>query len=51
MRSGDQIDFGINVSQLPANGDNLIGEPRPTPQLVDTSMWVQGINFGVVWEF
>ena len=51
MRTGDQIDTGINVSQLPANGNNLIGAPRPAPVLSDTTMWVQGLNFGVVWEY
>lgn len=50
-RSGDQIDFGVNVSQLPSNGNSLIGPARPAPQLVDTTMWVQGINLGVVWEY
>jgi hypothetical protein len=51
MRSGDQIDTSVNVSQLPANGNSLIGEARPAPQLIDSTMWVQGVNLGVVWEF
>ncbi len=51
QRSGDQIDVGVNVSQLPANGNTLIGDPRPAPQLADTTMWVQGINLGLVWEY
>ncbi len=51
MRSGDQIDTGINVSQLPANGNSLIGPPRPAPILADTAMWLQGINLGVAFNY
>ncbi len=50
-RSGDQIDASVNVSQLPANGNSLIGDPRPAPQLGSTTMWVQGINLGLVWKY
>ncbi len=51
MRSGDQIDTAVNVSQLPDNGNSLIGEARPAPLLIDSTMWVQGVNLGVVWEY
>ncbi len=51
VRSGDQIDFAVNPSQLPGNGGNLAGAGRPAPRFDDTSMWVQGINFGLVYEF
>ncbi len=51
MRSGDQIDTGINVSQLPANGNALIGPPRPAPILSDTTMWIQGVNLGVAFTY
>lgn len=51
MRTGDQIDPVVNVSQLPANGNNLIGPARPAPVLGDTAMWIQGLNFGVSWDY
>ncbi len=50
-RSGDQIDFAVNPSQLPGNGGNLNGSARPAARFEDTSMWVQGIHAGVVYEF
>ena len=50
-RSGNQIDFAVNPTQLPGNNGGLVGAPRPAPRFEDTSMWVQGLNFGVMYEF
>jgi hypothetical protein len=46
-RSGEQIDTGLNLSQLSLGG--LSGAPRPTPLLNDSDFWAQGINLGIVW--
>jgi hypothetical protein len=51
VRSGDQIDFAVNPSQLPGNGGSLSGDARPAPRFETTSMWLQGINAGLVLEF
>jgi hypothetical protein len=51
VRSGDQIDFAVNPSQLPGNGGVLSGAARPARRFETTSMWVQGINFGLVYQF
>ncbi len=50
-RTGDQIDFQVNPSQIPVNGGTLIGQPSPQRRLKDTSMWAQGLNFGVAWQY
>lgn len=51
VRSGDQVDFAVNPSQLPGNGGVLNGAARPAPRFETTSMWVQGINLGLVYQF
>jgi hypothetical protein len=50
-RTGGQVDTVVNTTQLPANGGNLIGPARPAPQFGHTDMWMQGLNFGVVFEY
>ncbi|HUG92708.1 MAG TPA: BBP7 family outer membrane beta-barrel protein [Planctomycetaceae bacterium] len=49
VRPGDQIDLGINPTQLPdPNGPGvLVGPARPAFRFRDTDFWAQGINFGV----
>lgn len=49
LRTGDQIDRNINPTQLPGGG-GLTGDPRPAPRFNDTSLWAQGVNFGIVLE-
>jgi len=50
-RTGDQIDTGVNPTQLVSNGGTLVGPARPAALLGDSSMWVQGLNLGVVWKY
>jgi hypothetical protein len=50
-RAGEQIDFGVNTSQLPANGGSVVGPNRPDVLMSSTSMWAQGLNFGLLWEY
>jgi hypothetical protein len=53
VRPGDQIDLGLNTSQLPTiNGPGvLVGEPRPAPLLRDSNFWAQGLNLGLEFRF
>jgi hypothetical protein len=46
-RSGEQIDTGLNLSQLSFGG--LFGTARPAPLLNDSDLWAQGLNLGIVW--
>ena len=48
VTSGRQIDTGVNTTQL---GGPLIGEARPAFEFDDEYYWLQGINFGVNWDF
>jgi hypothetical protein len=48
VTSGRQIDTGVNLTQL--NGP-LIGEARPEFAFDDGSYYLQGINFGLNWDF
>lgn len=50
-RTGGQIDLNVNPSQLPGNRGNLVGPAAPLPVLDSSDMWLQGMNFGVVWEY
>jgi hypothetical protein len=50
-RTGDQVDFRVNTSQLPSGGGNVIGEPYPRRRLHDSSMWFQGLNVGFAWQY
>ena len=45
VRSGDQIDFGVNPTQF--SGGVLIGQPRPGPLFKDSEYWIHGINAGL----
>ena len=49
LRAGDQIDTGINVSQVPPG--TLRGEPRPAyPGLTD-DFWAQGLSLGLEFVY
>ncbi|MDX1944435.1 MAG: BBP7 family outer membrane beta-barrel protein [Pirellulaceae bacterium] len=47
--SADQIDLGVNPSQFITG--NLVGPARPTFDFQDTTYWMQGINFGMNFDF
>ena len=44
-RAGDQIDLGINTSQIPPG--TLTGTARPAFPFANTGFWAQGIRFGI----
>jgi hypothetical protein len=48
VTSGQQIDTGVNPTQLVGP---VIGQPRPEFEFRDSSYWLQGINFGMNWDF
>ena len=48
-RSADQIDLGVNLSQLDPGGLN--GEPRPEFEFLLADFWAQGINVGLDYRF
>ncbi|MBW3596940.1 MAG: BBP7 family outer membrane beta-barrel protein [Planctomycetes bacterium] len=43
-RAGDQIDVGVNPSQIPPG--MLAGPPRPAFAFEQTGFWAQGLRFG-----
>jgi hypothetical protein len=49
VTSGRQIDTGVNPSQF--FGGGLVGEARPAFEFDDEYYWLQGLNFGVNWDF
>jgi hypothetical protein len=53
VRPGDQIDLGVNPTQVPsANGPvGLVGPRRPAFAFHDTDFWAQGINLGVGFQW
>jgi hypothetical protein len=53
VRPGDQIDRGVNLTQLPSNltPGTLVGPARPAVLFKDTDFWAQGINFGIEFRF
>lgn len=50
-RSGSQIDTQINTSYLPGSAGTPTGPAVPANPMDTTSMWAQGLNLGVVWQF
>lgn len=53
VRPGDQIDLGVNTSQLPAlpAPGSLVGPARPALSLRDTDFWAHGLNLGVEFRY
>jgi hypothetical protein len=53
VRPGDQIDLGVNRTQIPnAFGPQpLVGTPRPAPLFNGSTFWVQGVNFGLQYHW
>lgn len=48
-RSGEQIDLGINSSQI--GGNPLVGPHfRPEPVFADSDFWAQGLHIGLTFE-
>ena len=47
--AGDQVDRVVNTTQL--GGGALVGPARPRFTGIDNGFWVQGINFGLTWEY
>jgi hypothetical protein len=47
--TGDQIDTFINTTQF--GGTPVVGPPRPRFQFNDRDYWLQGINYGINWDF
>ena len=48
VTSGDIIDRRVNLSQL---SGPLVGPERPRFVFNDSSYWMQGMNFGMNWDF
>lgn len=48
-RAGEQIDLGVNTSQIPPG--SLDGEARPAFPFVTSDFWVQGLHFGLEYLF
>ena len=48
VTSGRQIDTSVNLSQ---QSGPVVGEERPLFAFEDEYYWLQGINFGVNWDF
>ncbi len=53
LRPGDQIDFGVNPSQLPstAGPGQLAGPARPIFNFRDNEFWAHGVNFGLEYRY
>ena len=49
VRPGDQIDVGVNPTQIPtsAGPGTLVGEARPAFAFHNTDLWAQGVNLGL----
>jgi hypothetical protein len=48
-RAGEQIDLGVNVTQIPPG--NLVGAARPAFPGEKSSFWTQGLTFGLEARF
>jgi len=53
VRTGDQIDRVINLSQVPAplGPGALVGPARPAFSFHETDFWAQGFNFGLEFHY
>jgi hypothetical protein len=50
VRPGDQIDQGVNPTNLPGNGPPL-GPARPEFRFRSSDLWIQGVTAGVEWNY
>ncbi|MBA4105896.1 MAG: hypothetical protein C0485_09070 [Pirellula sp.] len=48
-RAGEQIDLGVNVTQIPPG--NLVGAARPAFPSEKSTFWTQGLTFGLEARF
>jgi hypothetical protein len=48
-RAGEQIDLGVNVTQIPPG--NLVGAARPAFPGAKSTFWTQGLSFGLEARF
>ncbi len=48
-RPGDQIDLGVNRTQIPPG--TLVGNARPTATVRGADWWAQGINLGFTFRY
>jgi hypothetical protein len=48
-RAAEQIDLGVNLSQLDPGG--LVGEPRPRFDLRLADFWAQGLSLGIDYRY
>lgn len=48
VTAGRQIDTGVNPTQLVGP---VIGDARPAFEFEDENYWLQGINFGMSWDY
>jgi hypothetical protein len=48
-RAGEQIDFDVNLSQVPPGP--LVGAARPEFSFNSTDFWAQGLHFGLDYTF
>jgi hypothetical protein len=53
VRPGDQIDRGIDVSFIPnaPMGIPATNQIRPAPVIVDSDLWLLGLNFGLEFRW
>jgi hypothetical protein len=49
LRSGDQIDLGLNPTQI--NGGTLMGPARPAFAFNGTDFWAQGVSLGMEFRY
>src|SRR5262249_40022373 len=52
-RPGDQVDPGVNPSQVPALRDGLhaTGPARPASAVHETDFWAQGLSVGAEFRY
>ncbi len=49
LRAGEQIDLGVNPTQIPPG--TLVGEPRPAFSFQTSGFWAQAVRFGIESRF
>ncbi|MBV9122494.1 MAG: BBP7 family outer membrane beta-barrel protein [Planctomycetes bacterium] len=51
LRAGNQVDLSVNPNLLPPVATPVTGALRPSPNLSNTNVWVQGIDLGMEFLF